>query len=120
MALSRIIFIAMIGLMMWVGTTAIRIECLNAKAGYYMPRHDDDGTWRISMQNTPRDRLSRLVEGAGFLQYVLAPLLIGLAVVSGFRSKSAFQSCLAASSGIVGLAALGFALYRGYFSSLGW
>jgi hypothetical protein len=64
--------------------------------------------------------LRGLIVSAGLLQYLLAPLLVGLASVHLARRESAMQRFLALGSGVVGLAALSLALYRGYYSSLGW
>ena len=70
----------MIILTIWVAHTALRIEILNARSGYYLPRKDGgaDGKWRQSALNTPRDRLRDWVGGPGLLQYVLTPVLLVL------------------------------------------
>ena len=45
---ERIGLALLLGLGVWVLTTAVRIEVLNAEAGYYLPRgNDGDGKWRI-------------------------------------------------------------------------
>ena len=66
----------------FVSTTAVRIEILNARAGYFLPRQDrqPDGTfaegkWRMSLENTPRDQLGEVVQIYGIMQYVMAPVL---------------------------------------------
>ena len=116
----RITFLLLVGLTVWVAVSAVRIERLNAATGYYLPRHDDDGKWRISRESTPRDQLRGLVSSIGLLQYLFAPLVVGLSAYPFSRRDSAARRLLAACSGVVGIAALGLAFYRGYFSSLGW
>jgi hypothetical protein len=116
----RLTFLLLVGLTVWVVVSAVRIERLNAEAGYYLPRHDDDGKWRISRESTPRDQLRGLVSSIGLLQYLFAPLVAGLAAFHLSRREPAARRLLAACSGVVGIAALGLAFYRGYFSSLGW
>jgi hypothetical protein len=110
----------MVGLAIWVASAAIRIEWLNAEAGYYLPRRDQDGKWRISQVNTPCDQLREMVTSVGVLQYLFAPLVVVVAAFHLVSRDSKMRRCLAAGSGIVGLGALGLAFYRGYFSSLGW
>jgi len=67
----RITFAVMVALAIWVGFVSVRIERMNAEAGYYLPRHDDDGTWRLSSLATPRDQLFRQVASIGCDQYFL-------------------------------------------------
>ena len=116
----RITFLVLVVLTVWVAVSAVRIERLNAEAGYYLPRHDEDGKWRVSRDDTPRDQLRGLIIRVGLFQYLLAPLVVGLAAFHVARRDSATRRSLAACSGVVGLVALSMAFYRGYFSSLGW
>jgi len=116
----RITFAVMVVLALWVLFAAVRIERLNAEAGYYLPRHDEDGKWRVSRESTSRDQLRGLITSVGLFQYVFAPLVVGLAAFHLGRRDSAMRRWLATFSGIIGLVALSFAFYRGYFSSLGW
>ena len=114
-------FAVMVALSVWVASVAVRIEIQNAAAGYYLPRRDgESGKWRISRESTPRDRLRGLVSTIGVNQYLLVPLVLVLAVVHVVRRSTSLRRCLAGICGVVGLVACGFALYRGYFSSLGW
>jgi hypothetical protein len=112
----------MMGLAIWVGFASFRIEQLNVQAGLYLPRRDGgaDGAWRVSRQNTPRDQLRGLVIGAGLLQYLFAPAVLGLAALHILRRDSAQRRWAAAFAGLVSLTALVLAFYRGYYSSLGW
>ena len=110
----------MVGAVLWVGHVAVRIEIQNAAAGYYLPRRDDEpGKWRISRENTPRDRLRGLVSTVGLWQYLLAPMSMALAADQVVRGSTPLRRWLGISSGVVGLLALSLAFYRGYFSSLG-
>jgi hypothetical protein len=118
---ERIALAVLLGLGVWVLTTAVRIEVLNAEAGYYLPRgNDGDGKWRISLDNTPRDQLRGMIQTIGLLQYLLAPVLIGLSITSFFIYRCARARFVAASAGVCACIGLGFALYRAYFESLGW
>ena len=117
--ISRLTFLVLLAVTVWVGVSAVRIERLNAEAGSYLPRHDDDGKWRGSSDDTPRDQLRELIGGIGLLQYLFAPLLVGLSVFHLARRESATRRVIAMCGGAVGLAALALAFYRGYFSSLG-
>ena len=103
---------------------AVSIEVQNAAAGHYLPRRDEgrDGTWRTSiLGNEPRDRLYKLVVPGGLFQYVLAPLVVGLAVYH-FKTDRDHRGrrSVSAIAGVVAVAAFGLALYRGYYGSLGW
>jgi len=120
LVIYRITFAVMVALTVWVVFVAVRIERLNAEAGFYLPRQDEGGKWRISRENEPRNQLRGLVGNVGLLQYLFAPLLVGLAAFHSARRDSAMRRCLAVSSGILGLVALSFALYRAYLPSLGW
>jgi hypothetical protein len=118
---ERIALALMFGLGVWLITTAVRIEVLNAKAGYYLPgREGDVGKWRISRNNTPRDQLRGMVQTIGLLQYVLAPVLIALSGVSFFVFKCIRARVVSGFAGAAGCMALGLALYRAYLPSLGW
>jgi hypothetical protein len=120
--IHRITLAVMVGLALWVALTAVRIELLNARADFYLPRRDDgaDGQWRVSLQNMPRDQLRGLIMSAGLLQYLFASLVVGLAIFHISRRESGRRRWLAFCSGVVALTALSLALYRGYYTSLGW
>lgn len=115
----RLILAVMVGVALWVTAVAIRIESQNATAGYYLPRHDEPGKWRMSAEDLPRDQLRTLVSTVGLCQYLLAPPLLALAGIHMARRHTAWQRWLGIGSGVAGLGALVLALYRGYFSSLG-
>ena len=121
--IMRLYLLVLVALTAWVAVTAIRIERLNAEAEFYLPRQDSyDGKWRVFHRHTvriPRDELRGLVQGIGLLQYLLAPLLIGMSVIPLVMRTSATHRFWAMSSLIVGVVALGLAFYRGYFTSLG-
>lgn len=104
----------------WVLASAVRIELLNIAAGYYLPRRDDDGTWRISKKPTPRNQLRGLVERVGLPQYLLAPTLIAFAGFCFATAKARGQRLFAVAGIAIGVIAWLLALYRGYFTSLGW
>jgi hypothetical protein len=117
---QRITLAVMIGVALWVTTAAVRIEIQNAAASYYLPRRDDEsGKWRMSRENTPRDRLRGLVSTVGLWQYFLAPVLMALVAVQSARRGTPTQRALGFVSGVVAVISLGLAFYRGYFSSLG-
>lgn len=101
--------------------TAVRIELLNAQAGYYLPRgHDGDGKWRVSLWPSPRNELRGLVGSAGLLQYVLAPILM-IASLQLLLRAPRLPFCIPAIFGIcIGAAGLMLAIYREYYPSLGW
>ncbi len=118
--LTRFTFAVLIILTTWVAVSAIRIERLNAEAGHYLPRHDQDGKWRISRENTPRDQLRGLIHSVGLWQYLAAPGVVGLAAILYVtRQRSPVIASVAVVCGMVGGAALVLAFYRGYFPSLG-
>ena len=107
--------------------TAVRVEVLNYRADNYLPRRDRnadgtfaDGTWRRSMENNPRDLLRDLVSTWGLLQYVLAPLLLIVAVVVFLKSKRSWVTAAATFSVVVASVAISLALYRAYYPSLAW
>ena len=117
---SLVAFWVLLTLTVWVTLTAVRIEQLNAKAGFYLPRNDEDGTWRTSrMNDTPHDQLHGLVSGIGLLQYLLAPSVVALGVAQSVTTRRVAFRRFGACAAIVGMAAWALALYRGYFSSLG-
>ena len=117
---QRITLAVMIGVVLWVTTAAVRIEIQNAAASYYLPRRDDEpGKWRMSRDNTPRDRLRGLVATVGIGQYFLVPVLMALATIQIARRSTPTQQGLGFVCGVVAVIALGLAFYRGYFSSLG-
>ena len=116
----KITFVIMLLLAGWVTFVAIRIELLNAAAGYYLPVKQPDGKWRISPFNTPRDQLREVIYSMGLVQYPLALALIALSVFQFVgnndlpsRRKIALVSC------IIGITAFSLASYRGYLPSLG-
>lgn len=118
--IRHITFLVLLVVTGWVGLCAVRIEKLNSDAGFYLPRHDDVGKWRISREGTPRDELRELVSGIGLLQYLLAPLVVGLSSYHFSRRDSAARRLLASCCGVIGIVSMALAFYRGYFSSLGW
>jgi hypothetical protein len=81
----------MVGGALWITFVAIRIETQNATAGYYLPRHDEPGKWRMSRENMPRDQSRTLVSTVGLCQYLLAPLLMALAAVHITRRDMPWQ-----------------------------
>jgi hypothetical protein len=124
---KRILIAIMILLAALVFQSAVRIEVLNIQAGNYLPRRDrnlegtlSDGKWRISAENTPRDQLREAVQTFGLLQYVLAPLLLLLALGVFLKTRRSWSGSLAAFSGVVAVSAISLMLYREYYQSLGW
>ena len=116
---SRLSFALTVGLGIWVGVVAGVIEFQNARADFYLPRRDlHDGKWRISMEDTPRDRLRGLVSGVGLLQYLLAPLCVVFGVIHSRRESAAWRRRVAVVCWIVGSVAFILAAYRGYLSSI--
>jgi hypothetical protein len=116
----------MILLTAFVLQSAARIEVLNMRAGNYLPRSDRnsadslaDGKWRMSQENTSRDQLRGLVKTLGLLQYVLAPLLLILAIAVFLKSRGSRAKVGAAFSVFVATIAISLMLYREYFQSLG-
>ena len=123
---KRVLMIVMILLTAFVLQSAARIEVLNMRAGNYLPRNDrnpdgslSDGKWRMSQENTPRDQLRGLVQTVGLLQYVLAPLLLILAIVEFLKSRGSLAKAVAAFSVFVAGIAISLMLYREYYQSLG-
>ncbi len=111
----------------FVSYSAVRIEVLNAQAGYYLPRQDknsdgsfSDGKWRVSMNNSPRDQLREVVESYGLMQYLLAPLLLILSIFVIAKSKQVSAKIFASVSIFVSMAAIYLMFYREYLASLGW
>jgi hypothetical protein len=111
----------------FVVQTVVRVEILNYEAGKYLPRTDRnaegtfaDGKWRSSMENSPRDQLRSLVRTWGLMQFLLAPLLLIIAVVVFFKSRRSWVKIAATFSVIVAGVAITLALYREYYRSLGW
>src|SRR5262245_29291577 len=101
--------------------SAIRIEILNAQAENYLPRKVlDDGKWRMSPNNSPRDRLRVIVESYGLLQYLLAPFLFVISILMWPRHLPSFVRAIVIIYAIIAVCAMLLMFYRGYFSSLGW
>ena len=107
--------------------TALRIEYLNVSAGSYLPRRDrktdgtfSDGTWRISSEDSARDRLRQTVGTFGLVQYLAVPLLLALSLFQGFKSRARWVRTIAIGCCLIGLFALTMMYYRGYYSSLGY
>jgi hypothetical protein len=118
--LARFTLAVLVLLTLRVALSVIRIERLNAEAGHYLPRHDEDGKWRISRENIPCDQLRGLIQSVGLWQYLAAPGVIGLAAILYMRRrKSPVSACVAVVCGLIGGIALLLVFYRGYFTSLG-
>ena len=124
--LSLIFIFIMLLLSAFVFTTAVRIEILNAQAGYYLPRQDRqpdgtfaDGKWRVSAENTPRDQLRGVVETYGIMQYVMAPLLFAIAALVVLKTKIIWARVIGATGVLVAVIALWLMFYREYWPSLG-
>jgi len=114
-------------LAVFVAYTAVRIEILNAQAGYYLPRQDkvsdgsfSDGKWRVSMNSSPRDQLREVVESYGLMQYLLAPFLLIISVLVIAKSRSVSAKILGSVCTFVSMSAISLMFYREYLSSLGW
>ncbi len=117
--INRITFIVMIIFTIIGINTAIQIEILNAKANFYLPRDDCiDGKWRISPNNTPRDRLRGWVNGPGLLQYVLAPMVLFLSIFQLKKKVSNIRKMLSIICLICSILLISIMIYRGYFTSL--
>jgi hypothetical protein len=119
--------VVMVPLTVVVLHTAVRIEVLNIQAGNYLPRKDRnpdgtlaDGKWRVSGENTPRDRMRDVVQTAGLQQYFLAPLLLILSIIVSAMSIRPWARATGMLSGSVAAIAITLMLYRQYFQSLGW
>lgn len=123
---NQIPIFIMVLLAAFVLYTAARIEILNAQAGYYLPRQDRqldgtfaDGKWRVSLENTPRDQLRRVVQTTGAMQYMMAPLLFAVAALVALRSRIKWAKLAGATGMLVAIIAVWLMLDREYWSSLG-
>jgi hypothetical protein len=123
---NLILIFIMVLLAAFVLYTAVRIEILNAQAGYYLPRQDRqldgtfaDGKWRVSLENTPRDQLRWVVQTNGTMQYVMAPLLFAVAALVALKSRIKWAKVGGATGMLVAIIALWLMFYREYWSSLG-
>lgn len=69
-----------------------------------------------------RDKLGKLLGTWGLLQYPLAGFLVfaSLGAAASPRTRGPIPQWIFYPPAVVGVLALGLALYRGYFSSLGW
>ena len=111
-------------LAVWVLFVCVRIEVLNARAGYWLSQpeaHDPDGgKWRVSKSgDLPRVELRAWVRNFGVLQYFLTPIaiLVSLTVIFSQRPRwQRFTACLFCVTSVV-VVALTF--HRGYLSALG-
>jgi hypothetical protein len=120
--IQRLTLALVVALAAWISLVAVRIELLNAEAGYYLPgRHGDTiGKWRVSADDSQRDRLRAMVSGYGIWQYPLTLMLGIFSIFFWFRNASMVWRYTAVCTGLVSIAALGLAIYREYFPSLGW
>ncbi|MCM3869726.1 MAG: hypothetical protein ND895_03360 [Pyrinomonadaceae bacterium] len=107
--------------------TSLRIEYLNLRAGSYLPRQDrnadgsfSDGKWRVSSEYSPRDQLREVVATFGLMQYLIAPLLLMLTVLTVGRTKSGWGRLVGCFSLVIALFALTLMYYREYYTSLGY
>ena len=123
---NRILIFIMILLAAFVLYTAVRIEILNAQAGYYLPRQDRepdgkfaDGKWRVSLENTPRDQLRWVVRTNGTMQHAMAPLLFAVAALVARRLRNKWAKVAGATCMLVAIIAVCLMFYREYWSSLG-
>ena len=112
-------------LVAWTTSATIRIELLNAQADYYLPRTDSgaDGKWRTSMHRQPRDQLRGLIQTIGLPQYPLTLIAITASLKLAMMprtSRSTSIGRIAVICGSVATIGLTMAIYRGYYSSLGW
>jgi hypothetical protein len=110
-------------LALWVLVIAIGIEWYNYRAGFYLPRTDwihDPGKWRVSRWLEPRDELRYLVQSHGLYQYPLALILIAWSLIDHFVRRTSHSVIFNFTCASIGLLALILAIYRGYFTSLGW
>ena len=173
---SRLAIIGCLLLTAVVVHTCVRIEQLNAKNSYYLPRTDFAGgnpKWRYSTikgtmyglnnefaeermiafsksrserplpefqqfigppyseneqrridaklaNNSLRNELHDWVESGGLLQYLLAPVAIVWAIMIFWSQRSLFSRLLSGASAMCAAVSIGFMLYRGYLTSLGW
>ena len=123
---NNILVLIMLVLAALVFQTAVRIEVLNAQAGYYLPRKDrtpdgsfSDGVWRISQESTPRDQLRGVVRTFGLLQYVLAPLLLAVSALAAEKSKPKWAKVAGFIVMLAAAIAIWLMLHREYYQSLG-
>ena len=117
----RLSFAILVGLSLWVGVVAGVIEVQNARAGYYLPRRDlEDGKWRVSRADTPRDKLRGLVGGVGLLQYLISPFVVLLGIYHATHTAVRSRWILSITALLVAVVAGGLAFYRDYLGSLGW
>ena len=123
---NNILVLIMLVLAAFVFQTAVRIEVLNAQAGYYLPRKDrnpdgafSDGKWRISQENTPRDQLRGVVRTFGLPQYVLAPLLLTISALASKKSKQRWAKVAGFIVMLAAVIAIWLMLHREYYQSLG-
>ena len=107
--------------------TAVRIEILNVQVGGYLPRTiqnsnetPQDGKWRASLENSPRDQFRSVVATYGLLQYLLVPLLMMLAILVLWRSQKKWIKIGAMLSVSAPTIAMSLMFYREYYQSLGW
>lgn len=110
----------------WIVITAIRIEQQNARAGYFLPRTDMEGKWRMSALRiggkpipSARDELREMVNSIGIYQYVLAPAAAALGLIIARNSAALLRRGIALLCTLLSIVCLGLAVYRGYFTSLG-
>ena len=94
---------------------------------------DDELTWeqrkeilsivrRTGYELSPRDRLGETLAGWGLLQYPMSVFVVvgSMLVISHSKGKRRIDRIVATTTLTIGLLALSAAIYRGYFSSLGW
>ena len=122
----RVLITLLMILTAFVLHSAVRIEILNIQAGNYLPRRDrnpdgslSDGKWRLSQENTARDRLRAAVQTFGLIQYVFAPLLLIFSLAVFFKAGG-WSRVAAAFSVFSAVVAISLMLYRDYYGSLGW
>lgn len=110
-------------------STAIRFEVLNAAAEGVLPSREfrDDGSrvkWRLDPQPTTEtesaeNRLRGIVGTWGLVQYPLAVTTVVCSIVLVRRGADR-QRVLGVVGCLAGCGALGLAMWRSYFTSLGW
>ena len=71
-------------------------------------------------ENDLRATLLGWVSGFGLLQYILAPLAFCISLASLYFNHNVIIRLVAGSCTVSILVAVGFMIYRGYFTSLGW
>jgi hypothetical protein len=119
---ERIALYILIGLSIWVITVALRIEWLNYRADFYLPRTDwpEEGNPKWRSRGGANGQLHDWIGTFGQLQYILALALLVLAFhIAGFLRRDPLV-WLPITSGLIAIFALSLAVYRGYFTSLGW